>query len=91
MIYYSINKYFDFIVGVDNYIADGKIERGGVLMEKINCKRSEIILIGDTNHDYEVAQNLKIDCLLISHGHQSSKLLRSVSHNVVKNFNQLFE
>ena len=26
--YYSINKCFDFIFGVDNYIADGKIENG---------------------------------------------------------------
>ena len=53
--------------------------------------RDKIILIGDTDHDYEVAQNLKIDCLLISHGHQSNKRLRDVSQNVIKNFNQLFE
>lgn len=89
--YYSINKCFDFIFGVDNYIANGKIENGKKLITKIDCESDKIILIGDTDHDYEVAQNLKIDCLLISHGHQSNKRLRDVSQNVIKNFNQLFE
>ena len=89
--HYSINKYFDFIFGVDNYIADGKIENGKKLMGEIGCEGNKIILIGDTDHDYEVAQNLNIDCLLISHGHQSGGRLRDVSQNVIKNFNQLFE
>ena len=89
--HYSINKYFDFIFGVDNYIADGKIENGKKLMGEIGCEGNKIILIGDTDHDYEVAQNLNIDCLLISHGHQSNGRLRDVSQNVIKNFNQLFE
>ena len=89
--YYSINEYFDFIFGVNNYIADGKIETGKKLIKKIDCEGDKIILIGDTDHDYEVAQNLKIDCLLISHGHQSNRRLRAVSQNVIKNFNQFFE
>ena len=60
-------------------------------MGKIGCEGNKIILIGDTDHDYEVAQNLNIDCLLISHGHQSNGRLRNISQNVIKNFNQLFE
>ena len=44
---YSINKYFDFIFGVDNYIADGKIENGKKLMGKIDCEGDKVILIGD--------------------------------------------
>jgi phosphoglycolate phosphatase len=54
--HYSINKYFDFIFGVDNYIADGKIENGKKLMGEIGCEGNEIILIGDheilTNSQY---------------------------------------
>ena len=89
--HYSINKYFDFIFGVDNYIADGKIKNGKKLMGELACENDKIILIGDTDHDYGVAQNLKIDCLLISHGHQSNRRLKNISQNVIKNFNQLFE
>ena len=88
--YYSINQYFDLIIGVNNYIADGKIENGKKLMRTIGLDRNQIILIGDTDHDYEVAENLKIDCLLISHGHQSEQRLKKSSNRVIKKFNQLF-
>jgi phosphoglycolate phosphatase len=88
--YYSIDQYFNLILGVDNYIADGKIENGKKLMRKIGLDRNEIILIGDTDHDYDVAQSLKIDYILISHGHQSDERLKKFSNQVIANLNQLF-
>ena len=72
-------------LNVDNYIANGKIENGKKLMRKLDCENDKIILIGDTDHDYRVAQNLKIDCLLISHGHQSNRRLKDVSQNLLLN------
>jgi len=40
-------------------------------------KQKKALLIGDTLHDYEVAQALKVDCLLIAKGHQSEAILRT--------------
>ncbi len=30
----------------------------------------QVLLIGDTTHDFEVAQSLGCDCLLVARGHQ---------------------
>ena len=38
-----------------------------------NGSGSKVLLIGDTIHDYEVAQGLNTDCLLISNGHQNNE------------------
>jgi phosphoglycolate phosphatase len=34
-----------------------------------------VILVGDTRHDYEVAQALGIGCVLVEGGHQSRERL----------------
>ena len=35
------------------------------------------ILVGDTNHDWEVAEALGVDCLLLTNGHQDMGTLSS--------------
>jgi len=89
--YYGIQRYFQHIIGVDNYIADGKIEQGKKLIKKINGSIHEMVLVGDTDHDYEVATNLGIDCILISHGHQSRARLNNLNSQVIENLDQLLE
>jgi len=88
--HYSIGKFFDEISGVDNYIADGKISNGHKLLRKINCIHEDVVLIGDTDHDLEVATSLKVDCILLSAGHQSQERLKSVSNNVIDDLGGLF-
>ena len=88
--YYGIKDFFDHISGVDNHIADGKINNGHRLLKKISCRNKDLILIGDTDHDLEVANSLNIDCILLSCGHQSTKRLRGVSNNVIKDLTCLF-
>ena len=87
--YYSIDQYFNIISGVDNYIADGKIVNGHSLIKSLNLNNEDIVLIGDTDHDYEVANNLNIDCVLVSHGHQSSNRLKQISNHVIDSLNVL--
>ena len=40
-------------------------------MEIENIKKDEVILIGDTLHDYEVSKHIGIKCLLYKNGHQN--------------------
>ena len=76
--FYKINSFFHNIVGVENYEALGKKDAGMKLIEKINCKKKDIVLIGDTDYDYSVAKELNIDCILIPNGHQSiEKLIKT--------------
>jgi len=79
---FNISQYFDEILGISDIYAKSKIQIGQEYMKNENIKK--VLLIGDTLHDYEVAQALKVDCLLIAKGHQSKALLRTSSVPVLE-------
>jgi len=54
-------------------------------VKQINVSPKEILIIGDTDHDFEVAGIIGIDCLLLSHGHHCSKRLKKTGAKVVQN------
>ena len=89
--YYRVQKYFSYINGVNNFHANGKIDKGLKFIKKINLHPSEVILIGDTDHDFEVAQAMGIDCLLISHGHYAYSRLIKTGAFVIKNIEEIFD
>ena len=65
----GLAQYFDFVFGVDNLDGESKLARGKELMKLIGG--SEVVMIGDTLHDAEVAEALGARCVLVSCGHQS--------------------
>ncbi len=79
--YFELNEYFKEIIGLDNIYAGSKIHLGEELISIINSngEKEKILLIGDTQHDLEVAQAINVDCILISAGHQSEKILSGLS------------
>ena len=89
---YGISDYFLSIKGLDHVYADGKLEQGRQLMSEIsvNGDKESVLLIGDTVHDFEVADELGIDCLLISEGHQDEKKLMNIGIPVIKNMGSLY-
>ena len=89
--YYSLTQYFDYIIGVDNYGANGKIECGRALIKQLNQPRNQIILIGDTDYDYEVASQLNINCILKTNGHQSINKLKIKTNNIIKSLKDLID
>jgi phosphoglycolate phosphatase len=48
-----------------------------------NVDPKKVLFIGDTDHDFEVASSIGVDCLLIANGHQSKERLLKVTPNVV--------
>jgi phosphoglycolate phosphatase len=90
--HFGINEYFNSVRGLDHIYADGKIELGKQLMNEIssNGTGSKVLLIGDTIHDYEVAEGLCTDCLLVSNGHQNNDKLKSLNIPVFNNLEEIF-
>ena len=87
--YYKIDHFFKYVYGVSNDEASGKIKEAKKLISLINAERKKILLVGDTNHDSEVAEVLGIDCILIYSGHQSVKILKKSCRKIINNFEQL--
>jgi phosphoglycolate phosphatase len=71
----GLKSYFTYISGLDHIYAHGKVETGIELIKKIGLKKDEIVLIGDTIHDYEVSQTIGAECILVANGHQSKERL----------------
>ena len=89
--HFSISHYFDQIEGLDNHRAESKVERGKYLIERNNISKNKTVLIGDTIHDFEVANAIGVDCLLIANGHQSKTRLANNTMNQIEIINSIDE
>jgi phosphoglycolate phosphatase len=89
--YFGIKNYFKYIIGLNNIYASGKMQLGKNLLSLIrkNGESEKILIVGDTTHDFEVAGELGIDCVLISHGHQDKERLLKHGVPVFNSFNEL--
>ncbi len=85
----EIITYFKEVSGIDNHYAHSKLEIGEALVKKIKPPKNQLLMIGDTLHDLDVADALGIDCLLISGGHQSKVRLLSKTPNVIEEINEV--
>jgi phosphoglycolate phosphatase len=90
--HFGIEEFFNSVSGLDHIYADGKMELGRQLMNEIssNGKENKVLLIGDTIHDYEVAQGLNTACILVSNGHQDSEKLKTLNVPVYNNLEEIF-
>jgi len=68
---YHLTEYFTDIIGMDNFLAKSKIENAQRFLKEAAIAGNEnIILVGDTFHDFEVASAINCRCLLVRNGHQ---------------------
>ena len=82
---HGLSEYFMIIRGIDNQYARGKIELGISFIKELPYEKDEIVMVGDTVHDSDVADAMGIDCLLIDHGHMGNKKLKTTGRKVFSN------
>jgi len=83
----KLDHYFDWILGADDHYAHGKTEQGKQLIQEMNTPAQSILLVGDTVHDFSVAEAMGVDCILVQGGHQSAQRLRACGCPVFNNLN----
>lgn len=88
--YFNITEYFDEICGLDNNFAVSKTNLGINMLKKMNLSPKNVCLIGDTDHDREVADAIGCSCILIADGHQSKSRLQTTGSAVVNSLQDLF-
>jgi phosphoglycolate phosphatase len=88
---FNIRDLFIAINGLDNHHALGKVEIAKEWTSGTNFDAREVLLIGDTIHDYEVAKAIDIDCCLIYSGHQDRERLESCGVKVIEEFSELYD
>ncbi|MFO7617836.1 MAG: HAD hydrolase-like protein [Bacteroidales bacterium] len=75
--HHGIRGYFDHLKGLNDHYAHGKEDLGRELMLQIGCRPEEVLMVGDTCHDSEVAAALGLECILYTGGHHpEDRLMR---------------
>lgn len=69
----GLYDYFDEILGIDNIYAESKIP---IALNFIKDKDpNDCLYLGDSLHDLDVANAMKVKCYLIAQGHQAKDVL----------------
>lgn len=85
----NIFHFFEGVAGLNDHYAVSKIERGEQLITKYSIEKEKARIIGDTIHDFEVAESLGIRCILIADGHQSEERLKTTNAEIVGSLKDL--
>ncbi|MFC1744246.1 HAD family hydrolase [Candidatus Riflebacteria bacterium] len=83
--HYCLQDFFSVISGLDDHYAGGKTENGKKLVQSLDLSPSEVLMVGDTRHDFEVATHIGMDCVLVMSGHQTLEKLKSCGVRVLEN------
>lgn len=86
---YGLSDYFDDVIGLDNIYAKGKIEIAKDWLLSHPFDVTTAVMVGDTAHDAEVADEIGCDCVFIARGHNSLETLSKLNRPVFSDAEQL--
>lgn len=87
--HYGLVPYFDAILGIDNIHAASKVDIALDYLKQNDIQGKDILFVGDTLHDLEVAQKLGAECFLVSCGHQSLEVLKQGNTRIIQSVAEL--
>jgi phosphoglycolate phosphatase len=71
----GIRPFFEAVWGIKNNLAYSKVHRAKQLISHFEIGAPKTLMVGDTLHDAEVAQELGVDIIFITRGHQNAQRL----------------
>ena len=78
-----INQFFEDLCGLSDNFAVSKVANGKSLINKRGLNPERTLMVGDTIHDFEVAQAIGCQCVLVAKGHQSKERLLTTGAHVL--------
>ena len=81
---FGLSAHMAHIRGLEHQNATSKIEIGRALRDELGLAAHELLLVGDTLHDHELAQALGCPCLLYARGHQARERLAASGAPVIE-------
>ena len=86
---FEIAHFFSELVGLGDKLSGSKSQNGVEWLKRQAFSKSEVLLIGDTDHDLETAKAMGINCILVSNGAQHHDYLCTLGCCTVKDFDAL--
>ncbi|MBN2430450.1 MAG: HAD family hydrolase [Acidobacteria bacterium] len=75
--HYGLRPFFSNLLGAEDHYADGKRDNGLRLIRELDVAPQEVVYVGDTAHDFDVAREIGVDCVLIPSGHSTRAKLEA--------------
>jgi phosphoglycolate phosphatase len=85
----GINGFFIDIIGLSDKLGGSKVQQALAWMEHRALNPDEMVMVGDTIHDAEVAAALGCGCVLFSGGHNDRKRLAESGMPVIDHMDEL--
>ena len=79
----GISHFFDGIFGIKDNYAREKVSIGKQVVENLDLNPEKCLMIGDTLHDAEVAEQCGFDCILFSGGHVAKQRLETTGFKII--------
>ena len=89
--HFGLTEQFVKIVGLDNHYAHSKVDNAIQWMSELGHDTKDVLFVGDTEHDFEVAESIGVDCILIPGGHQTQEALAATGARVVDGVQDILE
>lgn len=87
---FGLKVFFRDVIALSGVEADSKIAAGKAFFERSGL-RGKGLMVGDTVHDYETAQELALDCILIESGNNSRRRLEETGAKVIDDLSEVAE
>ena len=85
----GLQGYFTELLGLADIYGVSKVQVGKQWLAQSGIAPAACVMVGDTQHDAEVAAALGTGCVLYTGGHQSRKRLEAVCPHVIDDLAQL--
>ncbi len=87
--FHGLDYLFTELLGARDIYVKGKVAIALAWITKNDIDANDVLMVGDTVHDFEVAQNIGCDCMLIARGHNSKERLLSTGAVVLDSIEEL--
>lgn len=85
----GIRDFFMGVLGSDNVYAEGKVTQGRQWIKHLGVSPDRVVLIGDTEHDFDVATAMGCPCLLVAAGYHPRTRLEKLGAPVLDSLDQI--
>lgn len=86
---HEIEHFFTDILGTKDVYAKSKVDIALRWISENDVDSADVLFVGDTTHDFEVAENIGCDCVLVARGHNSYDRLVATGATVLENLEEL--
>ena len=85
----DVPGFFSQLLGLGDIYAHSKVDIGVDFMHRAGMDPARVVLVGDSVHDFQVAQAMGTRCILCAAGHQCREKLEQTGAPVIDHLSQL--